>query len=573
MGQSPRFPLQYGRHKALAGLALQNEVMPFYGMQGAQVNHPSQHGLFRAFLRRKYESIRRYNRVHLTSYAGWDEVQMRAKGLPADYLDIVEFCAGRVADQLRWRRGLVRSSAPRAAVFCHAAGGVGSVLAAPWVQEEVAALVDSWGTSMYDSSPWQHLLSAVVTRAAASGKPWGVVEMTGGAMWTHYPTTTRTPEELVSLPLMYMSLGATTNLFWQYRPERVGAESPNFGLVLENGRVPRRAQAVGRLGKALERHGGLLAGLEWPAAQTALVVDWHGFAYEVGLGSGSLHASRIEELAGILGALALGGYEVTSLSSAHWEKRGVPPGVRLLVLPDNVVMTEAMIGRLKQAAGRGISILAGPMLGHFTGYGWLRTQSELGVIEKMFGCARCDFTAAESVMLQSGMYRASGSQFFEEYALEGAEPWLHACSARGPAGVCGTRRRAGKATLWRYGSLLGRSFYAGFGKPVASGSPAAPVSTTESNLPGLLSEVAEAAGINPGHPVQPPLLIRVGRDGRKRVAFIRNPTAQEQHFLPKPGLMPVSALDGESEPPPACQALILLPQQTRVMLLRGFRNG
>lgn len=562
---------RYGRNKALAGFALQNEVMPFYSMHGAQVNHPCQRVLFKVFLKRKYGNIQRYNEVHMTHYDAFEDVQMRARGLPTDYMDIIEFCAERVVEQLKWRRDIVRSESPQALTFCHAAGGVNSVLCPPWVQEEIAGLVDSWGTSMYDPNYWQHLLSAVVTRSAAAGKPWGVVEMTGGSMWTHYPTTTRTPEELVSLPLTYLSLGATTNLFWQYRPERVGTECPNFGLVLENGRMPRRARAVERLGKALKKHREMLAGLEWPRARISLVVDWHGYAYEVGLGDKQLHSSRTEELAGINGALALGGFEACAISSAYWEKRGNPAGIRLLILPNNVVLSKTMIQHLRNAAEKGISVLAGPMCGHFTAHGWLRTLSEFRELERLFGCARSDFSVAEACTLQANSCAVSGAQFFEEYTLLEAEPWLW--SGVGPAagGICGTRRKIGKAIFWRYGSMLGRAFYSVYAK--ASGGTVRETAVAQdspppaSSLPDLLAEVARTAGIKPDHPAQPPFVIRVARSGEKRVAFVRNPLGLEQHFLPWPDCQPVAALDGKDRPPGRGQAVSFAPHQTRVFKL------
>lgn len=563
---------RFGAHRALAGFALQNEVMPFYQMSGTSVNHPCQHGMFRDFLGRRYATVRQYNKVHLTSLKSFDEAEIQARALPPDGLDRVQFCAERVFAQLKWRRDLVRKNAPKAMLFCHGAGGAEAVTKVPWVQEDIAGLVNSWGTSNYENNAWMQLLSAVVTRSAAAGKPWGLVEMTGGTMWTHYPTTARSPEEIVSLPLLFMAQGATTNLFWQYRPERIGTESPNFGLVMETGRQPLRARAVGRLGNALKTNQKLYAGLKWRAPRIAFVVDWHGFAYEEGLGAGNLSSTRMQELAGLNGALAVAGFEVDALSSAHWEKQGLPKSIKLLILPNNIVLTKDMLQRLQQASAAGVSVLAGPMVGHFTGDGWLRTQAEFKWLERFFGAVRCDVTTAEKFALKSPVAVVNGAQFCEEYELAGARPWLRTETGK----ICGTRYKTGRSIRWRYGSLLGKMFNQASSSRVTGGvvadqpSVAAARAGIDPALPTLLRTAAAEAGITPDHPMQGNFIIRVGRSGEKAVAFIRNVTEFECLFQPPAHWRWAAPLDGESSVTPK-QALRFAPQQTRVIQIKRLK--
>jgi len=562
---------RYGAHPALAGFALQNEVMPFYGMgqNSTPVNHPCQRPLFQEFLRRRYGTIAHYNAIHQTALGRFADALMRAAALPVDGMDRVQFCAERVIAQLQWRRDLVKAAAPNAPTFCHAAGGKTSVLSTPWVQEEVAGLVDGWGTSNYENDYWSHLLVATVTRSAAQGKPWGIVEMTGGSMWRHFPTSMRSPEELVSLPLTFIALGATTNLFWQYRPERIGSESPNFGLVLENGRLPKRGQAVVRLAQALRQHQALFTQLQWPQPKIAIVVDWHGYAYEEGNGATGDSAARVEELTGINGALAVAGFEVCTLSSAHWEKHGAPAGVKLLMFPGNVILTAAMLDRLDADLAKGISVLAGPMFGHYTGDGWLRTQAQFERIQRIFGAARCDFTVADApqfALATNKRITVTGSQFWEEYELVGAKPWLR----NGPA-VCGTRYRVGGAVRFRVGSWLGRKFFGGTGAAVAGGVVKTLTGAKSGNplLPALLTGMARDAGIKPEHPVQPPFVVRIGQSGKQRVAFIRNPTGQSQTFRCGAQLRVLAAIDGGPEVARKTTAVRFAPQETRVFVVSG----
>ena len=563
---------RYGTHPALAGFALQNEVMPFYGMAQNQtpVNHPCQRPMFQEFLRRRYGTIARYNAIHQTALANFTEAQMRAEALPPDGLDRVQFCAERVVAQLQWRRDLVRSAAPQARTFGHAAGGKTSVLCPPWVPEQVAGVVDGWGASNYETDYWSHLLVATVTRSAAQGKPWGIVEMTGGSMWRHYPTSTRTPAELVSLPLTFIALGATTNLFWQYRPERIGSESPNFGLVLETGRLPNRGQAVVRLAQALRHNQSVFTRLQWPQPQIALVVDWHGYTYEEGNGAANSQvAGRTEELAGLNGAFAAAGFEVGALSSAHWEKHGAPAGVKLLVLPGNVVLTDAMLDRLDADLAAGVSVLAGPMFGHYTGAGWLRTQAQFERLQQIFGAARCDFTVADSPQLTlrtNKRITVTGSQFWEEYELLGATPWL----LKGRA-IAGTHYRVGGSVRFRVGSFLGHKFFGGIGAAVSGGVVTAQASVGSGNplLPALLTAAAKAAGTAPEHPRQAPFVVRLGRVGHQRVAFIRNPTGTSQIFRFGRRLRVAAALDGGAAVARTAASVRLVPQETRVFLLNG----
>jgi beta-galactosidase GanA len=555
---------------ALQGFDLQNEIQPFYGLTETHVNHPCQQDMFHDFLLRRYGTIEKYNELHLTSLSSFEDAKMLLHGLPADGMDRIFFCAERIFSQLEWRRDIVRQQAPNAAIFCHTGGIAASVTSRPWVLEDLAALVDSWGTAQYESNFWMQLLSAVITRSAAAGKPWGIVELPSGTMWTHYPTTARTPAEAVSAPLLFISLGATTTLFWQYRPERYGSEAPNFGFIMENGQVPRRAQAVSNLMDAVKQNAHLIYELSWPTPEIAVVVDWHGFAYEEGVGASAQSPRRIEELAGIVGGFSLAGYEVSTLSSTQWERVGLPSEIRLLVLPNNIVLSDQMIQRLEEATQSGVSILAGPMTGHFTEYGWLRNEAGLKRLEAIFGSARFDVEVSSIVRLYSNQQCVTGLNFCEHYVLEGADPWLIGESGN----VCGTQFAPNESIRMRYGSHIGRSlvgnaphpFLADTAGPAATTPPVDPAEAG-SDLPALLDEVARNAGLLPVHPSETGFTLRVGRKGEQRVAFIRNVADQPRQFNLKKECWPVKALDGGSLPEVEGTPITFAPHETRVFLL------
>lgn len=562
---------QYGTNPALAGFDLQNEMQPFYGLTETHVNHRCQQDMFHDFLQRRYQTIEKYNELHLTSLNSFDEAKMRIHSQPADGMDRIFFCAERIFSQLEWRRDIVREQAPNAAIFCHTGGVAASVTARPWVLEDLAALVDSWGTSQFEGNLWMQLLSAVVTRSAAAGKPWGLVEMPSGTMWTHYPTTARTPAEVVSAPLLFISLGATTTLFWQYRPERYGNEAPNFGFIMENGQVPPRGQAVSNLMGAVKQNAQLIYELDWPTPQIAVVIDWHGFAYEEGVGAAAQSHRRIEELAGIVGGFSLAGYEVSALSSTQWERAGLPSEIRLLVLPNNIVLSEQMIQRLEEATQNGVSILAGPMTGHFTDFGWLRQEAGLKRLEKIFGSAHFDVEVSSIIRLASSSLCVTGLNFCENYVLTGAEPWLVSESGN----VCGTRYSPNEAVRMRYGSHIGRSLVGSAPHPALAdtagpAASAAPVDPAEagSELPALLDEVARSLGLLPAHPSQSGFIVRVGRKGEQRVAFVRNVADQSRTFNLTKQCWPVEALDSGSLIEVEATSITLGPHETRVFLLK-----
>ena len=76
---------RYGAHPALAGFALQNEVMPFYSMAQHQmpVNHPCQRPLFQDFLRRRYGTIEHHNAIHQTTLSDFAAAAKDAGVAPA----------------------------------------------------------------------------------------------------------------------------------------------------------------------------------------------------------------------------------------------------------------------------------------------------------------------------------------------------------------------------------------------------------------------------------------------------------------------------------------------------------
>jgi len=322
---------------------------------------------------------------------------------------------------------------------------------------------------------------------------------------------------------------------------------------------------------ATKRNADLIYELNWPTAEIAIVVDWHGFAYEEGVGAATQSPRRIEELAGIIGGFTLAGYEVSTLSSTHWERSGLSSEIRLLVLPNNIVLSDQMIQRIEEAAQSGVSILAGPMTGHFTEYGWLRKANGLKRLKQLFGSAHNDVEVSALIGLSSSNLRVTGLNFCEQYVLEGAQPWLISDSGE----ICGTRYAPNKSVRMRYGSQIGRSLVgsaphpalADTARPAASTPPVDPAEEG-SNLPALLDEVARIAGIAPTHPRQSGFILRVGSKSKQRVAFARNFAGKPKSFNPTKECWPIEVLDGGSKIEANGSSISFEPHETRIFLLK-----
>ena len=433
---------RYADHPALFAWDVWNELWPFVISPNMVYHSDATVEKWHRWLKERYGDIAALNRHWMRSYASFDEVEWPTGGVYADLGTRFLFDQERVADWMDWRIDLVRAHDPAHKVVAHT-GGIGPVAALndpfggdltdTWL---VTENLDVWGTSCYlpDFYQWSFLLNS--TRSSARGRPYWIFEMNGGRGHYRppgpgfYSNYLRSAEEIRSQVLLLFSHGGEGAVFWQWRPEHFGPESPGWGLTTANGDLTERTEALRGLTAMLRTHGAVFDALTLPPPEVAIL--WEPRSYQ----AERLAAWRPDfgflggfELLGYHKALATLGLAVEYLNARLVVEEGIPEHVKLLLHPYPVADREGLPARVARWVGEGGTFVAGPGVGLFDERlnGAPRIPPDawrevLGVRQQ-----ECYYPDAPRVQLLpgtwSGMGRAiPGFHLVEAYALEGARP-------------------------------------------------------------------------------------------------------------------------------------------------------
>ena len=251
-------------HPALLGYDVWNEV--WFELDGYIGNHyycycPATIEMFKAYLKGKYGGIGELNKAWYRQYSSWDEVYppMYWGGYP-DWIDFIKF---RIANQgrlLRWRTSVLRKADPRALLVSHGLpttlGSMANHLTDDWRN---AAHVDIYGLSCFPHWFGYDGIETVkvhdMIRGASAGKMFWTAETQAGPsgeglMHSKSPD----PEDIRLWNWISLASGAKGVLYWQWRPELLGPESPGFGLCHLDGTPTERTEAAAWFPRFIEEN-------------------------------------------------------------------------------------------------------------------------------------------------------------------------------------------------------------------------------------------------------------------------------------------------------------------------------
>ncbi|MBB6669453.1 beta-galactosidase [Cohnella nanjingensis] len=220
---------------------------------------------FAGWLQRKYGTVEALNRSWHRAYAGWEDVGPPVRfGTYPDMMDWRRFWLDNHADWLSSRVRAVQEAAPGKKAMTHvpfsgylgqcAEGGLGQTLTDEFL---LADRVEHFGLTSFpkwlmDNDFVQHLMHVELVAAAADGKPFWQTELqSGGGLWGIEGSPVATPEEIRLWNWHAIAGGATGVLYWQWRPEPSGLESPGFGLTALDGGPSERTEAAGDIARKL----------------------------------------------------------------------------------------------------------------------------------------------------------------------------------------------------------------------------------------------------------------------------------------------------------------------------------
>jgi beta-galactosidase len=321
---------------------------------------PHCRGAFAEWLRGKYGNLDRLNAVWGRCYEAWEQVELPYTGGGiTDFVDWREFHLDTMTAEARWRLDMARERDPNHTVYLHVVPNTMAVFSSITGVDDFALArhCDVFAASM-NASP--STISQVVS--AGQGRVCYNVEshVNFGSIGMHQRILGL--QDLLSDWLPQVGLGVKGFLFWQFRSEVLGAESPAWGVVKLDGSERPVTRAVREFISAVQPHAEALREA-FPAPPEIGI--WKSRKNEVfHFAAHNSLGSLIESVDSYVNALYWGNHRYRFVSD-DMLAAGELQGLRFLIMPSCYYVTEA------EAAALDAWVLAGGTLlceAHLAGY-------------------------------------------------------------------------------------------------------------------------------------------------------------------------------------------------------------
>lgn len=354
------------------------------------------------WLRSKYGTIDALNDAWSRRYSDWSQVAPpRVFEAVPDMLDWREFWVANLASWLDWRVQTVRAAGTRKIVMTHVAlsGFTGQLATHSLDEFTLTGPVDAFGTSSFPT--WlmaddhvEHLFNLDTARDAAAGKPFWQAELQGGRGRRDGLKSTGQPAADVVELWMWNALasGATGIMFWQWRPELLGPESPGYGLCAPDGSVTDRVEAVSRFAEVASR---------------ADLVDRVTERPLVGLlvsRKTALHAYATDRTMALYRDAVMGAYRMltdrdVAVEILHEDlvaTGGVPANVESIYWPMPSVASDELVARMTSFVRDGGTLVSEAGPGEYAASGHRRPSVPAGELAEVFGVTQIETTTPAS---------------------------------------------------------------------------------------------------------------------------------------------------------------------------------
>ncbi len=378
-----------------SGASLAGKLMPY---------NPETLDKYRSHLREKYTSLFALNGAWKTRYGSWDEIDP-----PRMYFSVPSFIdwsryiqEGYLADTLAWRRRtLLRFDPRKRPVAAHTATPYfGTTCEFFWSKK-----LDMYGTSFYPTvSIYQHweerhgLMNEVFSRyqelwsslfhinysrcASGKGPRFMIHETASGPYNEAFKVRGEvSAADMRRWLLLQLAGGGTGTILWNTRPEHFWNEAQGQGFLDGEGGLTPRAREIGAFGKAVAKHGALLARSVKPIAPVALFQDEDLFRFAQGSGEVGL---VVESLRGCYKACFDAGVDADFVDGNRIDRDDLAK-YRIIIHPFPAVMSDAVAKKLAHYVKGGGTLICGPVPSRFEEYGFARPRYMSPVVEALFG--------------------------------------------------------------------------------------------------------------------------------------------------------------------------------------------
>lgn len=241
---------RYADHPALLLWDLWNEPELTVGLQrSANIENlvcycSNSHQAFAQWLQGKYGSLDGLNNAWHRNYQSWDELELPVQsGGFKDMVDWRLFFVDTITHIMETRARIAREHDKVHPVMCH-------TVPTPHFNPMTCGS-DDWQLAdccdLFGNSVGSDPMPADMMRAAARGKTVINAEIHAIPGGTFYRPNPIGLEEMKKHLLVPLAHGIKGFLFWQYRPEMLGAESPAWGMTHPDGSPAPWLESVSRI--------------------------------------------------------------------------------------------------------------------------------------------------------------------------------------------------------------------------------------------------------------------------------------------------------------------------------------
>ncbi|MDQ1495602.1 MAG: beta-galactosidase [Actinomycetota bacterium] len=358
---------------------------------------------FTRWLEQRYGSLTALNEAWSRRFGRWEHVQPpRLFEAVPDLIDWREFWFETLARWLEARVTTVRAHDDAHQVMTHVAlSGFTGQLATHTLDEfSLTRHIDAFGTSSFPT--WlmgddhvEQMFNLETARDAAAGKPFWQAELQGGRGRRDGVRSTAQPAvDAVELWMWNaLAAGAAGVMFWQWRPELLGPESPGYGLCAPDGSTTARVDAASRGATVCSLPE--LDGRRHHAPSVALLVSRRA----------ALHAFATDRHMDVYRDAVLGAYRMFAdldepVSILHEDvlaASGVPDDITTVYWAMPSVATESTIERLTGYVDAGGRLIAECAPGEYTALGRRRPEVPAGWLAAVFGVHEVETDASGDV--------------------------------------------------------------------------------------------------------------------------------------------------------------------------------
>lgn len=423
---------------------------------------------FLAWLKERYVAIGDLNRAWHRRYSCWEEVYPpKWVGSYPDWLDWWKFRLENQRNLMRWRIETLRSVDQNHPLSSHGIAytlhGMPTHLTNDF---DIAAEVDQWGLSAFpiaglgrpNACDYFRLLDLVRSASVTHGKKFWQSELQGGQVCGGlFRGAIPESDDTAFWNWGAFMCGAKGLMYWQWRPELLGPESPGFGLCHLDGSPSERTETAGWFAKFMNEHSEL-AEAEPVKGDVAIVVipESQLFAYVSG-GSTDPYAQSVF---GVYQALWNVNVQVDFCTLDDLDDLDEYP---LVYLPFPLMLEQCQAGKLREYVANGGVLISDPAPGHFTDHGYCCTKVPGMGLDGLFGAIQDEMESVAdgdtSQVISWGDEKIPCSFYVERLIPQGGMPVANYLD--GSVAVVDNTFGKGKTRL--IGTCLGKSCLSGEG--------------------------------------------------------------------------------------------------------------